>query len=87
MTFSSGINIDVSPGEGQIFPVSEYAPLAAYNRDESGDGNTLRQEELHEQPMEQSVDNPHKIDLAQTIEDMKREAGTQVHVDESDISE
>ena len=39
-TFVAGINIDVSPREEQIFPLTKYVPWAAYIQDESGGGPT-----------------------------------------------
>ena len=83
----SGINIDVSPREGQIFPLTKYVPWAAYVQDESGAGCTLEQEELYKRLMTQSVDNPYKIDLTAAIEGMKREAEIQIRVDGSDTSD
>ena len=87
VVFISGINIDVSPREGQIFPLTKYVPWAAYVQDESGAGYTLEQEELYKRLMTQSVDNPHKIDLTAAIEGMKREAEIQIRVDGSDTSD
>lgn len=67
--------------------MTKYVPWAAYIQDETGAGYTLEQEELYERLMQQSIDNPHKIDLAAAIEGMKREAEIQIRVDESNTSE
>ncbi len=80
--FVSGIHIDVSPREEQIFPLTKYVPWAAYVQDESGAGFTLEQGELYEILVQQSVDNPHKIDLTEAIGNMKREAEINIHVDD-----
>lgn len=82
VAFISGINIDVSPREEHIFPLTKYVPWAAYIQEESGAGYTLEQESLYKRLAEQSVDNPHKIDLTEAIEGMKREAEIQINVDE-----
>jgi len=84
--FISGINVDVSPREGQICPLTKYVPWAAYIQDESGTGYTLEQDQLFHSLMTQSVDNPHKIDLTAAIEGMKREAEIQLQVDENRLS-
>ncbi len=81
VVFISGIHIDVSPREGQIFPLTKYVPWAAYIQNESGEGYTLEQDELFEILEQQSMDNPHKIDLTQAIGSMKREAEIHIHVD------
>jgi len=57
-------------------------PWAAYIQEESGSDYTLEQESLYRRLAEQSVDNPHKIDLIEAIEGMKREAEIQINVDE-----
>jgi hypothetical protein len=82
LVFISGIHIDISPKEGQIFPLTKFVPWAAYIQDESGKGYTLEQDELHRILMEQSADNPHKIDLTKAIGGMKQEAEIHIHVDD-----
>lgn len=81
VVFISGIHIDVSPREGQIFPLTKYVPWAAYIQIESGEGYTLEQDELYRILDKQSEDNPHKIDLTEAIGSMKREAEIRIHVD------
>ena len=81
VVFISGIHIDVSPREGQIFPLTKYVPWAAYIQDESGDGYTLEQDDLFKALDGQSMDNPHKIDLTEAIGNMKQEAEIHIHVD------
>jgi hypothetical protein len=79
--FISGIHIDVSPREGQIFPLTKYVPWAAYVQNETGEGYTLEQDKLREVLEKQSIDNPHKIDLTEAIGRMKQEAEIRIHVD------
>ncbi len=85
VVFISGIHIDVSPREGQIFPLTKYVPWAAYIQAESGDGYTLEQDELYDILAKQSVENPYKIDLTEAIGSMKREAEIRIHVDDPRI--
>ena len=82
VVFISGIHIDVSPREGQIFPLTKYVPWAAYIQNESGEGYTLEQHELFRTLEQQSVENPHKIDLTEAIGRMKQEAEIRIHIDE-----
>lgn len=81
VVFISGIHIDVSPREGQIFPLTKYVPWAAYIQSESGEGYTLEQDKLYQALKKQSMDNPHKIDLTEAIGSMKQEAEIHIHVD------
>lgn len=83
VVFISGIHIDVSPREGQIFPLTKFVPWAVYIQNEAGEGYTLEQDELHKSLMAQSQENPHKIDLTEAIGSMKREAEVRIHVDDA----
>ena len=82
VVFISGIHIDVSPREGQLFPLTKFVPWAAYIQNENGEGYTLEQNELHQLLMEQSKENPHKIDLTEAIHKMEKEPEIHLHVDE-----
>lgn len=66
----SGLNIDISPEKGQIFPLTKFVPWAAYIQDSDGKGLILEQDKLLEKLKEQSADNPDQIDLEQAIHDM-----------------
>ncbi len=81
VVFISGIHIDVSPRDGQIFPLTKYVPWAACVQHDSGEGYTLEQDELHSLLEKQSENNPHKIDLTEAIGNMKQEAEIHIHVD------
>jgi hypothetical protein len=71
--FISGLNVDISPREGQIFPLTKFIPWAAYEQDEYGKHQTWEQAELYEQLLAQSTKNPDQIDLETAIEMMERE--------------
>jgi len=83
VVFVSGIHIDVSPREGQIFPLTKFVPWAAYTQRESGEGFTLEQAELHDVLQRQSLDNPHRIDLTEAINSMKQEAEIRIRADDA----
>jgi len=82
VVFVSGINIDVSPREGQRFPLTKYVPWAAYVQSDSGEGYTLEQDELYTILNRHSTDNSRKIDLTEVIGSMKQEVEIRLNVDE-----
>jgi len=70
--FISGLNVDISPQEDQVFPLTKFIPWAAYVQDEYGHHQTWEQAELYEQLQAQSTENPDQIDLETAIEMMER---------------
>jgi hypothetical protein len=70
LLFIAGLNIDVSPREGQLFPLTKFVPWAAYIQAPDGSGCTLEQTELVARLHEQSSDNPRRIDLEDAIRAM-----------------
>jgi hypothetical protein len=80
MIFVSCLNIDISPREGQIFPLTKCVPWAAYIQDGQGNHYTLEQAELTAQLMEQSTDNPEQIDLEDAIRKMEDEQEIRIEV-------
>ena len=81
IVFISGIHIDISPKEGQLFPLTKFVPWAAYIQDESGKGYTLEQQELYDALLKQSGENPYKIDLTAAIHKMEDEPEIHLHAD------
>jgi hypothetical protein len=65
--FIAGMNIDISPQSDQLFPLTKFAPWAAYIQDGDGYYFTLEQEELVQTLQQQSIDNPDQIDLEDAI--------------------
>jgi hypothetical protein len=70
LLFMSCLNIDISPHEGQIFPLTKCIPWAAYIQDEKGNARTLEQAEIVELLMQQSTENLNQIDLEAAIQQM-----------------
>jgi hypothetical protein len=70
--FISGLNVDISPQEGQVFPLTKFIPWAAYVQDEYGSHQTWEQAELYEQLQAQSSKNSDQVDLETAIEIMER---------------
>jgi hypothetical protein len=65
--FIAGLNIDISPQPGQLFPLTKFVPWAAYIQDSDGYYFTLEQEELMQTLQQQSIDNPDQVDLEDAI--------------------
>ena len=75
LLFVSGLNIDISPRQGEEFPLTKFVPWAAYLQHADGRREILEQEELVERLGAASTSNPAQIDLERSIETMasKRE--------------
>ena len=71
VVYISGLNIDISPTEGQLFPLTKFVPWAAYVQDNEGNHRIIEQQELVNILNEQSQDNADQIDLDKAIEIME----------------
>ncbi len=78
--FISCISIDISPREGQLFPLTKCVPWAAYIQDGAGGSRTLEQDEIIGLLQEQSADNPDQIDLEDAIDDMEQAQEIKIEV-------
>ncbi len=70
--FLSGLNVEISPQEGQLFPLTKFIPWAAYVQDECGNHQTWEQAELYEQLRAQSSENPDQVDMETAIKIMEK---------------
>ena len=70
--FISGLNVDISPKHGQVFPLTKFIPWAACLQDEQGNHQTWEQGELYARLKEQSTENPDQVDLETAIEIMEK---------------
>ncbi|MCP3671468.1 MAG: hypothetical protein GY814_13765 [Gammaproteobacteria bacterium] len=68
--FISGLNIDISPEEGQLFPLTKFIPWAAYIQDRDGSYSTMEQAQLMQKLEQQSTSNPDTIDMEAAIQSM-----------------
>ncbi len=68
--FVAGLNIDISPQIGQLFPLTKFVPWAAYIQDGNGSCSTFEQREFMQALEQQSTDNPDQIDLEVAIQIM-----------------
>ncbi|MEE9343954.1 MAG: hypothetical protein V3V12_10020 [Gammaproteobacteria bacterium] len=69
--FVSGLNVDISPGKDQRFPLTKFIPWAAYVKDTHDNHWTWEQTELFEKLNAQSPANPDKVDLESAIQAME----------------
>lgn len=70
IVFVAGLNIDISPQEDQLFPLTKFVPWAAYIQDDNNQYRTMEQNELVAALRAQSAENPHQIDLEEAIQKM-----------------
>ncbi len=69
--FISGLNVDISPQEGQLFPLTKFIPWAAYVQDGKGNHQTWEQAELYEKLQQQSTSNSDQVELEAIINIME----------------
>ncbi|MCG6868110.1 MAG: hypothetical protein LJE91_05080 [Gammaproteobacteria bacterium] len=65
--FISGLNIDISPTDERLFPLTKFIPWAAYLQHADGENRILEQDDLFEKLEAQSAENPDQIDLENAI--------------------
>jgi len=70
LAFIAGINIDISPQKGQLFPLTKFIPWAAYIQTLNGKQFTLEQKEIVEALNAQSTENRDRIELSKAIQIM-----------------
>lgn len=70
LVFISGLNIDIYPREGQLFPLTKFAPWAAFVKDPDGKFQVMEQGELCQALFDQSEINPDQVDLEEAIHTM-----------------
>lgn len=82
LAFISGLNIDISPKKGQLFPLTKFVPWAAYIQTRDGRAMTLEQDELAEALLSMEQENPDRIELSKAI--MEMENRPEIRVDMPD---
>ena len=70
LLFISGLNVDISPQKGQLFPLTKFIPWAAYHQTPDGKHETWEQAELYDRLKSQSSENPDQVDLEEVIKIM-----------------
>ena len=80
VVFISGLNIDISPREGQLFPLTKFVPWAAFVKQKDGRGHLFEQKELVHALLNQSEDNPDAVDLERAIQKMEDEEEIRIKI-------
>ena len=81
LAFIAGINIDISPQQGQLFPITKFVPWAAYVQTRGGKVFLLEQEELLEALLSQSTDNPDRIEMSKAIRAMEETPEVKIEIE------
>lgn len=88
VVFISGLNIDISPREGQLFPLTKFVPWAAFVKQKDGKGHLFEQKELFNELLKQKKDNLDAVNLESAIQKMENatEIEIRLQVDATDVS-
>ena len=78
MLFVSGLNVDVSPRGGLLFPLTKFVPWAAYARLRDGTNFLLEQDALFEALAAQPVENADQISFDAAIQTMAAAEGIEL---------
>lgn len=70
LLFTSCINIDISPQEDQLFPLTGRVPWAACLQNGEGGSRAMEPPGSVDQPLLQSTGNPGQVDLEAAIRQM-----------------
>jgi hypothetical protein len=76
--FVSGLNVDVSPQDGMLFPLTKFVPWAAYARLRDGTDLLLEQDELFQVLSAQPTDSPDQISFDRAIAAMADAQGIEL---------
>jgi hypothetical protein len=76
--FVSGLNVDVSPRGGLLFPLTKFVPWAAYAQLRGGTSFLLEQEALFDALAAQPVENPDQISFDAAIQTMAEAEGIEL---------
>ncbi|MCO6413062.1 MAG: hypothetical protein J5I92_09990 [Thiogranum sp.] len=79
--YVAGLNIDISPQPGQLFPLTKFVPWAAYIQRADNTHYTLEQDELFRLLDAQSAENPDQIDLESAIRSMSEASEIRIPVE------
>ncbi len=81
MLFVSGINIDISPTDSSLFPLTEFVPWAAYLHLADGTRQIMEQDELLETLSNMTDQNPDQISFDESIATIARTTRIPVRLD------
>lgn len=80
LLYISGLNVDISPEEGQLFPLTKFVPWAAYVQLKTGERYVLEQDGLFDLLNQQSEENNAQISMDDAIQAMEEEKEVVLHL-------
>jgi len=80
LLYIAGLNIDISPKEGQLFSATKFVPWAAYVQLKTGERYVLEQDALFDLLNQQSEENSAQISIDEAIQLMGAEEDVVLHL-------
>ncbi|HIO92262.1 MAG TPA: hypothetical protein EYG68_05375 [Leucothrix mucor] len=80
LLYITGLHVDISPAEGQVFPLTKFIPWAAYVQLKTGESYVLEQDDLYEQLNQCGVENPDQISMDEAIQAMENAKEVVLHL-------
>jgi hypothetical protein len=80
LLYISGLNVDISPKEEQLFPLTKFVPWAAYVQLKTGERYVLEQDALFDLLNKQSEENSAQISMDDAIQSMEAEEEVVLHL-------
>lgn len=80
LLFVSGLNIDISPSQGEDFPLTKFVPWAAFLQRADGSKEIFEQDDLYARLDSASDANPDQLDLERSIRMMANKGEVQVRI-------
>lgn len=80
LVYVTGLHVDISPADGQLFPLTKFIPWAAYVQLKTGERYILEQEALFERLNASSPLNPEQIALDDAIQLMEEAEEVHLHL-------
>ena len=80
LLYITGLNIDISPEKGQLFPLTKFVPWAAYVQLKTGEHSILEQEALFDLLNTMSEDNSDQISMDDAILSMENAKEVVLHL-------
>ncbi|MCK5812780.1 MAG: hypothetical protein KAH03_00910 [Cocleimonas sp.] len=80
LLYITGLNIDISPEEGQLFPLTKFVPWAAYVQLKTGESYVVEQNDLFDQLNACSEKNNDQISMDDAIHSMEDAEEVMLHL-------
>ena len=83
LLYITGLNIDISPEKGQLFPLTKFVPWAAYVQLKTGESYVVEQDDLFDLLNEFSEENEKQISMDDAIHSMEDAEEIVLHLPQS----